>query len=86
MALIVAGACTGTVQARQNSADGGIKHDGKAVGKDIGHGARTVGHETRRLAIKVGHGARDAGKGIGHGARDGWNATRKAVKGIFEHD
>ena len=79
-------AFAGTIHAQQGSASSGIKQDVKAAGRDIGHGARTVGHETKRVAIKIGHGARDAGKGIGHGAREGWDATKKAVKGIFKGD
>lgn len=79
-------AFAGTIHAQQDTAGSSIKQDAKAAGKDIGHGARTVGHETKRIAIKVGHGARDAGKGIGHGAREGWDATKKAVKGIFKGD
>ncbi|MHB1271473.1 MAG: hypothetical protein ACYCZD_01675 [Rhodanobacter sp.] len=72
--------------AQQDSARQDIKRDAKATGKDIGHGARDVGHATKHVAIKIGHGAKEAGHGIAHGAREGWDATKHALKHVFQHD
>ena len=84
-----------TAYAGQDSGGQDIKHDAKATGHGIANGARDVGHTTRHVAKKIGHGAKDAGVGIGHGAkkaglgighgaREGWDASKQAVKHVFD--
>jgi hypothetical protein len=82
-------------QPTPGGADQSIKQDAKDVGHGVANGARDVGHATRHVAKKIGHGAKEAGTGIGHGARkagiaighgakEGWEATRDAVKKVFD--
>ena len=82
------------VYARPNGSGQTIKHDAKAADKSIGNDARDLGHATKRIAtsighsakeagVGIGHGAKKAGLGIGHGAREGWDATKQAVKQVF---
>ena len=86
LACATLAAFAGPASAQQGSAKQDIKRDAKAAGKDIGHGAVAVGHATKHVAIKIGHGAKAAGHGIADGAREGWDATKHAVKHVFQHD
>ena len=95
MACAIFAGLTVAAYAGQDSAGQDIKHDAKAAGHGIANGARDVGHATRHVARKIGHGAKDAGVGIGHGAekaglgighgaREGWDASKQAVKQVFD--